>query len=190
VDERLTMRQPFDSIITWFSAFCNSGKNFRGYLAGTPAQSALLFYRQFSVTWKTLCERTAGNSGCMMQLTQSREDYLETIYELIEEHAVARVKDIAAKLNVRKPSVHGAINELKKHGLVEQEPYGYITLTKAGTVEAKKVVERHEMLREFLLLLGVPAEVAEHDACAMEHLLCPETYAAVKKFIAEQRKVK
>ena len=125
-----------------------------------------------------------------MQLTQSREDYLETIYELIEKNAVARVKDIAAKLNVRKPSVHGAINELKKHGLVEQEPYGYITLTEAGMAEAKKVVERHEILREFLLLLGVPAEIAEHDACAMEHLLHPETYTAVKKFIAGHKKTK
>ncbi|MDR0327808.1 MAG: metal-dependent transcriptional regulator [Planctomycetaceae bacterium] len=118
----------------------------------------------------------------MMQLTQSREDYLETIYELSEGHSVARVKDIAAKLNVRKPSVHGAINELKKHGLVEQEPYGYVTLTAAGAVEAKKVLNRHIILREFLLLLGVPAEVAERDACAMEHLLSKETYVAIEKF--------
>ena len=117
-----------------------------------------------------------------MQLTQSREDYLETIYELIEVNTVARVRDIAAKLNVRKPSVHGAINELKKHGLVEQEPYGYVILTAAGTAEAKKVVKRHEILREFLLLLGVPAEIAERDACAMEHLLSKETYDAIEKF--------
>ena len=63
-----------------------------------------------------------------MRLSGSREDYLETIYELIEKNAVARVKDIAARLNVSKPSVHCAISEFKKHGLVEQEPYGYITL--------------------------------------------------------------
>ena len=125
-----------------------------------------------------------------MQLTQSREDYLETIYELIEANAVARVKDIAAKLNVRKPSVHCAINELKKHGLVEQEAYGYVTLTEAGTVEAQKVVRRHEILREFLLLLGVPPEVAERDACAMEHILSPATYDAVERFSAEKRKTK
>ena len=125
-----------------------------------------------------------------MQLTQSREDYLETIYELIEENTVARVKDIAAKLNVRKPSVHCAINELKKHGLVEQEPYGYITLTDAGVVEAKKVVKRHGMLREFLLLLGVQPEIAERDACAMEHLLSQETYDVVEKFIAGKWKAK
>ena len=122
-----------------------------------------------------------------MQLTQSREDYLETIYELIEAHSVARVKDIAAKLNVRKPSVHSAVNELKKHGLVEQEPYGYVMLTKTGTAEAKKVVRRHEILREFLLLLDVPPEVAERDACAMEHLLSKETYVAIEKFSAEKR---
>ena len=117
-----------------------------------------------------------------MQLTRSREDYLETIHELIEKNTVARVKDIAAKLNVRKPSVHCAISELKKHGLVEQEPYGYITLTKTGAEEAKKVAKRHGILREFLLLLGVPPEVAERDACAMEHLLSKETYAAIEKF--------
>jgi DtxR family Mn-dependent transcriptional regulator len=125
-----------------------------------------------------------------MQLSQSREDYLETIYELIEANTVARVKDIAEKLNVRKPSVHCAINELKKHGLVEQEPYGYVTLTESGIIEAKEVLRRHVILREFLLLLGVPLEVAERDACAMEHLLSPETYKAIGKFSASQRKAK
>ena len=126
----------------------------------------------------------------IMQLTQSREDYLEAIYELIEANTVARVKDIAAKLNVRTPSVHGAVSELKKHGFVNQEPYGYITLTKAGAKAAKTVVERHEMLREFLLLLGIAPEIAERDACVMEHLLCPETYLAIAKFNAEQRNTK
>ena len=130
------------------------------------------------------------SSDRTMQLTQSREDYLETIYKLIEENTVARVKDIAAKLNVRKPSVHTAINELKKHGFVEQERYGYVTLTESGRAEAQKVVQRHEMLREFLLLLGVPPEVAERDACAMEHLLSQETYDAVEKFSAGKRKEK
>ena len=100
-----------------------------------------------------------------MQLSRSQEDYWET-YKLIEKNAVARIKDIAAKLNVRRPSVNTAVNELKKQGLVEQEPDGYAMLTKAGTVEAKKVAKRHEILREFLLLLGVPSEVAERDACA------------------------
>ena len=123
-----------------------------------------------------------------VQLSGSREDYLETIYKLTEANNVARVKDIAAKLNVRKPSVHCAINELKKYGLVEQEPYGYITLTKTGLVEAKKVAKRHDILQDFLLLLGVPPEVAERDACAMEHLLSKETYVAIEKFRSKQRK--
>ena len=122
-----------------------------------------------------------------MQLTQSREDYLETIYELIDKNAVARVKDIAVKLNVRMPSVHAAIRELRKHGLVEQEPYGCVLLTKAGTVEAKKIVKRHEILCKFLLLLGVPLEVAERDACSMEHVLSKETYVAIEKFNVGKR---
>ncbi|MCL2006095.1 MAG: metal-dependent transcriptional regulator [Planctomycetaceae bacterium] len=122
-----------------------------------------------------------------MQLTRSREDYLEAIYELIEKNTVARVKDIAAKLNVRMPSVHTAIHELKKHGLVEQEPYGYVTLTAAGTVEAKKIAKRHEILCKFLSLLGVPLEIAERDACAMEHILSKETYDAIEKFNAKKR---
>ena len=125
-----------------------------------------------------------------MQLTGSREDYLETIYKLIEENTVARVKDIAARLNVRKPSVHSAINELKKHGFVEQELYGYVTLTKLGLTEAKKVARRHEILHNFLVLLGVPAEVAERDACAMEHFLSKETYVAIEKFRSEKREAK
>ena len=120
------------------------------------------------------------------QLTGSREDYLETIYNLIEENTVARVKDIATKLNVRKPSVHSAINELKKHGFVEQEPYGYITLTKLGLAEAKKVAKRHKILHDFLVLLGVPTQIAERDACVMEHFLSKETYAAIEKFRSEK----
>ena len=122
-----------------------------------------------------------------MQLTRSREDYLEAIYELIEKNTVARVKDIATKLNVRMPSVHTAIHELKKHGLVEQEPYGYVTLTETGTIEAKKIVERHEMICKFLSLLGVPLDVAERDACAMEHVLSDETYTAIEKFNTKKR---
>jgi len=122
-----------------------------------------------------------------MQLTRSREDYLEVIYELIEENTVARVKDIAARLNVRKPSVHCALHELKKHGLIEQEPYSYVLLTKTGRVEAKKVVKRHELLREFLSHLGVPPDVAERDACAMEHVLSKATYNAIETFNAGKR---
>jgi len=63
-------------------------------------------------------------------------------------------------------------------------------LTESGMIEAKKVVRRHEILREFLLLLGVPAEVAERDACAMEHVLSQETYDAVKKFNTRKQKTK
>jgi DtxR family transcriptional regulator, Mn-dependent transcriptional regulator len=103
-------------------------------------------------------------------LSESLEDYLETIFLLIREQAVARSKDIAARLKVSRPSVTGALQALAERALVNYEPYGYVTLTAAGAAAAQKVVRRHEVLRDFMVkVLSIDLAEADANACRMEH---------------------
>lgn len=112
----------------------------------------------------------------MTGYTQSEEDYLEALYVIGLENKVARVKDVANVLNVKMPSVVSAIRSLSEKGLVEQEKYGHIELTKQGKKVARDVYDRHQMLYAFFHeVLGLEPEVAEEDACRIEHHLSPET---------------
>ncbi len=103
-------------------------------------------------------------------LSESLEDYVETIFLLIQEHAVARSRDIAERLNVNRSSVTGALQALAERALVNHEPYGYVTLTAQGADIAQKVLRRHEVLRDFLVkVLSIDAQEADENACRMEH---------------------
>ncbi len=105
-------------------------------------------------------------------LTHALEDYLETIYELVRENKLARVKDIAGARGVRSASVTPAMKRLADMGLIRYEQREYIDLTPEGEVEARRIFSRHQVLtRFFTQFLGVEAEQAEGDACAMEHSL-------------------
>ena len=122
-------------------------------------------------------------------MTNSLEDYLETIYLLAQTKGRARVRDVAAALHVKMPSVIKAILELKRLGYVVQEPYGAVELTEAGTAAASEILGRHNLLKEFLGLLKVSEETAETDACTMEHILSAETLARIDDFVnAKKRK--
>ncbi len=117
-------------------------------------------------------------------LTSNMEDYLETIYEIGEEQGdpQVRVTDIARRLGVTRPSVVGMVKHLEEHGTVIHTHYGGITLTKNGEKIAKDVLNRHRVLRRFLEeVLGLDAQIAEEDACRMEHTLSQET---IERFIA------
>jgi DtxR family Mn-dependent transcriptional regulator len=104
------------------------------------------------------------------------EDYLEIIYQLCQENGLARVKDIAARLEVSNPSVVSAIKGLKTRKLVEQQPYGYIRLTEKGKRLAAAVIQKHEVLRNFLeKILALDPETAARDACRMEHAISAKT---------------
>ena len=116
-------------------------------------------------------------------MTNSLEDYLETIYLLVQANGHARVRDVAQALHVKMPSVIKAVLELKKLGFVRQEPYGAVELTETGTVAASEILGRHTLLKEFLLLLKVGDETAEKDACSMEHFLSAETLARITEFV-------
>ena len=106
------------------------------------------------------------------QLSDSQEDYLETIFHLVKENSVARVKDIAQRMNVNMSSVTGALKNLTVLKMIEYEPYHYVTLTSKGKAEAKRIVRKHDVLSTLLTrVLSISPEEAEHNACRMEHAI-------------------
>ena len=121
------------------------------------------------------------------ELSSSIEDYLEAILALSEidpQDQSVRVTDIAERLQIAKPSVTAALNVLKEKGLVTQERYGKVFLTPEGRKRALVVQRRHRVLRKFLVdVLGVGEEVAENDACLMEHAVSPETMEKLIEFL-------
>ena len=118
-----------------------------------------------------------------VKLSQSLEDYLEMVHMLRLSNGIARVKDIAAALSVKMPSVAKAILELKKLGLVTQEPYSGVELTEEGRKAAADVLNRHILLKGFLIRLGVSEAIADKDACSMEHILSAETLSTIEDFM-------
>lgn len=109
-------------------------------------------------------------------LTMSNEDYLEAILQLSAHSPQVRSVDVAEHLQVSKASVSKAMGILRNSGMIEQEHYGLITLTPAGKAAATEVLRRHKMLKYFLThILGVSEEIAETDACQMEHAISMET---------------
>jgi DtxR family Mn-dependent transcriptional regulator len=117
-------------------------------------------------------------------LTESLEDYLEEIYVLEKKNGSARVKDIAAALHVRYPSVTSALQALTKRGLVNYEPYGLVTLTDEGRIEAVRVTQKHRLLKSFLInVLGLPADIADENACHMEHAISKDVHFRLQQFL-------
>ncbi len=115
-------------------------------------------------------------------MTQSLEDYLEAVYMLICEDKPAQVRDIARMLSVKMPSVVKAIHELKNLELVTQEPYAPVKLTEKGARLARLIMNRHTLLRAFLVKLGVSRKTADRDACLMEHILSAETLDKIRTY--------
>jgi DtxR family Mn-dependent transcriptional regulator len=113
-------------------------------------------------------------------MTQSLEDYLEMVSFLSDEGNV-RVTDIAIRLGVSKPSVLTALRNLEEQGLVEHARYRTVSLTKKGAVAAAEIRDRHVFLTAFLQeVVNVSPEIAEKDACKMEHMLSEETLKKMK----------
>ncbi len=117
------------------------------------------------------------------ELTSNMEDYLEVILNLQQEQRVARVKDVAQRLNVKMPSVTGAMKSLAEKGLVNYERYSYLTLTAAGEKIAQEIGDRHRTFFNFLTkVLELDHETAELDACRLEHATSRKTFARIKEF--------
>lgn len=116
-----------------------------------------------------------------MQIYESAEDYLETILMLCEEHGSARSVEIAARLNVTKPSVSFAMKKLRENGYIRMGSDNRITLTESGAAIAARILERHKLLTQFLMRLGVSEEAARADACKIEHDLSDESFEALRR---------
>ena len=115
-----------------------------------------------------------------MALLESGEMYLESILVLSRRGGKVRSVDISEYMGFSKPSVSRAIGLLKSGGYIIVDPDGYIALTDVGTEVAERIYERHTLLTEFLVRLGVGRETASADACKIEHHLSDETFAAIK----------
>lgn len=116
-----------------------------------------------------------------MPLHESGQMYLETIYVLLQKNEKIRSIDIGAYLNYTKPSVSRAVGILKKDGYISVDTDGYITLNEKGKAFAELLYERHIVLTNMLMALGVDEKTAAEDACRIEHVISDKSFSAVKK---------
>ena len=114
---------------------------------------------------------------------ESQEDYLETILLLQKRLGQVRSIDIANEMNFTKPSVSIAMKNLREKAYITVSENGYITLTESGQKRAENVLERHTILSDWLISLGVSRETALEDACRVEHDLSEESFEAIKKAV-------
>ena len=114
-------------------------------------------------------------------INESAENYLETILVLSKTLPVVRSVDIANELGFKKSSVSVAMKNLRENGYITVDKDGYIRLTDKGLEIAEKMYERHTLLSQWLIKLGVDEKVAVEDACRMEHVISAESFAAIKK---------
>ncbi len=112
---------------------------------------------------------------------ESMEDYLETILILFQKNGKVRSIDIASELNYSKASVSIAMKSLREKGLITMDEVGYISFTKEGLFIAQKVLERHTLISNWLIKLGVSENVAKEDACKIEHDISDETFQILKE---------
>lgn len=116
-----------------------------------------------------------------MKIQESAENYLEAILMIKEHKEIVRSIDIVRVLNFSKPSVSVAMKNLKEAGFVTMDETGRIELTAKGEKIATKIYERHVKVSDWLTSLGVPRDIAEADACRMEHVISEETFEVFKK---------
>ncbi len=116
-----------------------------------------------------------------MNLQESGEMYLETILILSKSNSCVRSMDVAEYMGYSKPSISRAVGILKKGGFVTVDENGYLTLTESGAEVANKIYERHQLLTEFLMHLGVDEKTAAEDACKIEHDISDKSFEAIKK---------
>ena len=118
-----------------------------------------------------------------MHLQESGEMYIESIYVLNKKIGNVRSIDICEHLGYSKPSVSRAMSLLKKGGFVAVDDNGYLTLTDAGREVAEKMYQRHTILSELLMRLGVDEKTAIEDACKIEHHISDISFNAIKKYV-------
>ena len=117
---------------------------------------------------------------------ESLEDYLETILSLQKKKGHVRSIDIANEMNFSKPSVSVAMKNLREKEYIVMEDDGSIRLTESGRLRAESVLERHTLISDWLISIGVSPETAREDACKVEHDLSEESFEAIKKTVGSR----
>ena len=123
-----------------------------------------------------------------MQLQESGEMYLETIYILSQREKGVRAVDVAEYMGFSKPSVSRAVGLLRSGGYLELDENGYLVLTEEGKRVAGRTYERHLFLTDFFVSIGVDKEIAAQDACKIEHDISDESFEAMKQYAAKRKK--
>ena len=123
-----------------------------------------------------------------MKIHESAENYLETILVLQKRNGYVRSIDIATELNFSKPSISNAMKQLSSKGYIQMDESRLITLTEKGRKVAEQIYERHQLISEFLEMLGVDSQTAAEDACKIEHVLSKETFEKFKEHVNQMKK--
>lgn len=127
----------------------------------------------------------------MEKLTFTMENYLEAIYELSENAQGVRVSDIAARLGVTKASTNSAMTTLSEKGLIANEKYKEVFLTPAGFKLAEYTARKHNVIRQFFIrILRINPNIADKDACAIEHVISDDAIHAMEEYMQEARGTK
>lgn len=117
-----------------------------------------------------------------MKIQESAENYLETILILKNRRGEVRSIDIANEMNFSRPSVSHAMKQFRENGLITMDDNGYIELTESGLEIAERIYERHTLLSELLMKLGVQETVAKEDACRLEHAISAESFQKLREY--------
>ena len=120
-----------------------------------------------------------------MRLQESGEMYLESIYVLSKSQGTVRSIDISEYMGYSNPSVSRAVNLLKNGGYITMDKDNLITLTESGLEIAQKIFDRHTLIANLLIRLGVPEKIAAEDACKMEHAISDESFEAIRRHMIE-----
>ena len=131
--------------------------------------------------YKSVKKKEEERQGNQMEIHESAEDYLETILILKERSGQVRSIDIATEMNYTKPSISVAMKKLRENGFIEVDKDGFITLTASGYEIASNIYNRHKVLTDFFISLGVDQKVAAEDACKIEHDLSDETFEKIRE---------
>ena len=121
-----------------------------------------------------------------MRLQESGEMYLESIYVLSKAQGTVRSIDISEYMGYSKPSVSRAVNLLKNGGYITMDKDNLISLTESGMEIAQKIFERHTLIANLLIRLGVSEKTAAEDACKLEHAISDESFEALKRYVSDK----
>ena len=124
-----------------------------------------------------------------MKSQESAENYFETILILSEKNAHVRSIDIATELHFTKPSVSVAMKKLRENDFIRMDSDGFITLTESGMEIASRMYERHRLLSDWLVYLGVSRETAVEDACRIEHVISQESFEKIRAHVTEMKEL-